>query len=97
MLICLTQVRAKGLTLVAITESISEMIVERWQAGLNFGVVLIPEGLIEFIPEMGELMKELNELLASRDSDDSNACVADGCWWLLMAADGCQWLLRASG
>jgi len=67
------EVRAKGLTLVAITESISEMIVERWQAGLNFGVVLIPEGLIEFIPEMGELMKELNELLASRDSDDSNA------------------------
>jgi len=66
------EVRAKGLTLTQITESIAEMIVERHSKEMDYGVVLIPEGLVEFIPEMGTLMKELNELLSARD-DDSNS------------------------
>ena len=49
------------------------MIVERHAAGLNYGVVLIPEGLIEFIPEVGALMHELNEILAHHEANDSNS------------------------
>ena len=37
---------------------------ERAAAGKNYGVILVPEGLIEFVPEMNVLLKEINELLA---------------------------------
>ena len=40
------------------------MIVERSKIGKNYGVILLPEGLIEFIPEMGALIEELNEVIA---------------------------------
>ena len=41
------------------------MIVARAAAGKNYGVILVPEGLIEFVPEVSVLMSELNELLAT--------------------------------
>jgi len=31
---------------------------------MNYGVILVPEGLIEFIPEMNVLIKEINEILS---------------------------------
>jgi pyrophosphate--fructose-6-phosphate 1-phosphotransferase len=65
------EVRAKRATLAQITNEIADLIVQRHEAGLSYGVVIIPEGLIEFIPEVGALMKELNELHANRD-DGSN-------------------------
>ena len=43
------------------------MIVARSDAGKDFGVILVPEGLIEFIPQVGALIKELNELLVEGD------------------------------
>ena len=43
------------------------MIVERANAGLNFGTILIPEGLIEFIPAMRVLIQELNDMLAENE------------------------------
>jgi pyrophosphate--fructose-6-phosphate 1-phosphotransferase len=43
---------------------VCDVIVRRARAGKNFGVALIPEGLIEFIPEMKALIGELNEILA---------------------------------
>ena len=43
---------------------VSQVIVARAEKGMNFGVVLVPEGLIEFIPEVGALIAELNDLLA---------------------------------
>lgn len=49
-----------------IVEEISEVIVERSSNKENFGVVLVPEGLIEFIPEMRILINELNKLLAEK-------------------------------
>ena len=58
------EVQAKRQTLNEIVEWISEIVVERSENGENFGVVLIPEGLIESIPEVGTLIKELNDLLA---------------------------------
>ncbi|HKM94048.1 MAG TPA: diphosphate--fructose-6-phosphate 1-phosphotransferase [Prolixibacteraceae bacterium] len=64
--ICLIseEVAAKEQTLSEIVDGIADVIVKRAENGENFGVALIPEGLIEFIPEMKKLISELNELLA---------------------------------
>ena len=70
------EVEAKNMTLNDIVDQIVSAIVDRANAGLNFGTVLIPEGLIEFIPAMKRLIQELNDLLAgnedflSMDTDD---------------------------
>ncbi len=55
----------KKWTLRQVTEYIADIIVKRSQNGENFGVVLVPEGIIEFIPEMDELIEEINDLLAA--------------------------------
>ncbi len=64
--ICLIseEVAKKEQTLAEIVDGIADVIVKRAENGENFGVALIPEGLIEFIPEMKTLINELNELLA---------------------------------
>ena len=58
------EVAAKKQTLDQIVTDIAETVAARAKNKENFGVVLIPEGLIEFIPEMNKLIGELNELLA---------------------------------
>lgn len=58
------EVRQRGQTLNELVEEITDVVAARALAGENFGVVLIPEGLIEFIPEVGKLIEELNLLLA---------------------------------
>ena len=67
--ICLIseEIEAKSMTLNDIVEQIVEVIVDRANAGLNFGTVLIPEGLIEFIPAMRVLIQELNDMLAQNE------------------------------
>ncbi|MDA3879226.1 MAG: diphosphate--fructose-6-phosphate 1-phosphotransferase [Prolixibacteraceae bacterium] len=64
--ICLIseEVAKKKQTLSEIVDGIADVIAKRAENGENFGVALIPEGLIEFIPEMKTLINELNELLA---------------------------------
>lgn len=61
------EVETKNMTLNDIVDQIVAAIVDRANAGLNFGTVLIPEGLIEFIPAMKRLIQELNDLLAAND------------------------------
>ncbi|MDR2663449.1 MAG: diphosphate--fructose-6-phosphate 1-phosphotransferase [Treponema sp.] len=58
------EVDAKKLSLNEIVEEICASVVKRAAEHNNFGVVLIPEGLIEFVPEMKKLIKELNDLMA---------------------------------
>jgi diphosphate-dependent phosphofructokinase len=58
------EVEAKRQTIDDIVDEIVEVIVARSEAAGNFGTVLIPEGLVEFIPEMKALISELNDLLA---------------------------------
>jgi diphosphate-dependent phosphofructokinase len=69
------EVAAKGSTLAEITTHICDTIAERANRGMHYGVILVPEGLIEFIPEIGTLIGELNE---SQDADhlspDSSRC-----------------------
>lgn len=71
------EVAAKGMRLQQIVDSIAQVIVTRGNAGLNFGTILIPEGLIEFIPDVKMLVEELNDILAHnhrfeaiKDEDD---------------------------
>lgn len=56
-------------TLQEITHQIADLVCERAKMGKNFGVILIPEGLIEFIPEIGVLIQELNGLLVDSSVD----------------------------
>lgn len=58
------EVAANNQTLDDIVTYIAKAVAERAERGLNFGTVLIPEGLIEFIPAMKSLIAELNDLLA---------------------------------
>jgi pyrophosphate--fructose-6-phosphate 1-phosphotransferase len=58
------EVAARQQTLGAIVDSIVRVVRTRSEGGDDFGIVLVPEGLIEFIPEMKELIRELNALLA---------------------------------
>ena len=69
--ICLIseEIEAKDLTLNDVVENIAKAVAHRAEQGNNFGVVLIPEGLIEFIPAIGRLIQELNDLLATHGSD----------------------------
>ncbi|NDP19719.1 MAG: diphosphate--fructose-6-phosphate 1-phosphotransferase [Paludibacter sp.] len=61
------EVEAKNLTLNDVVDDIVKIIVIRAGHGLNFGTILIPEGLIEFIPAMKKLIEELNDLLAHNE------------------------------
>ena len=61
------EVEAKNMTLNDIVDQIVKVVVARADAGLNFGTVLIPEGLIEFIPAMKRLIRELNDMLADNE------------------------------
>ncbi|NCA80496.1 MAG: diphosphate--fructose-6-phosphate 1-phosphotransferase, partial [Sphingobacteriia bacterium] len=65
------EVEAKNMTLNDIVDDIIKVIVNRAEHGLNFGTILIPEGLIEFIPAMKKLIAELNDLLANNDEFNS--------------------------
>ncbi len=58
------EIEAKQQTLEDIVDYLAKIIIKRAANGNNFGVALIPEGLIEFIPEMKALISELNDLLA---------------------------------
>jgi diphosphate-dependent phosphofructokinase len=73
------EVAFKEQTLQQIVDDLVRTISKRAANNENFGVALIPEGLIEFIPEMKILIEELNELLAegSVSADDFNAISSD--------------------
>lgn len=67
------EVEANGQTLDGIVEQIATVVCKRAAAGHNFGTVLIPEGLIEFVPAIKRLIAELNDLLSK---DETVAAIA---------------------
>ena len=73
--ICLIgeEVAAKKMSLAQITSYIADSVEKRGNAGNNFGVAIIPEGIVEFVPEFSALIKEINELLAGSKTDEFNA------------------------
>ena len=68
--ICLIseEVEAKEMSLDAVVEYIANAVAERAAKGDNFGTVIIPEGLIEFIPAIKKLIAQLNDVLALPDA-----------------------------
>lgn len=65
------EVAEKKLTLKQISVQIAESVAKRSNNDREYGVVLLPEGLIEFIPEMGTLLSAINEIVAHNDSKDT--------------------------
>ena len=63
------EVQAKRMTLDNIVSYICYVVAERAKLGWNFGTVLVPEGLIEFIPSMKKLIQELNEVLVDHAAE----------------------------
>ena len=73
--ICLIgeEVAAKKMSLAEITDYIADSVAARAAKGMNFGVAIIPEGIVEFVPEFSVLIAEINELLAGAKADAFNA------------------------
>ena len=63
------EVEAKNMTLQDVVDNIANVVARRAEDGNNFGTVLIPEGLIEFIPAVKKLIAELNDFLAANAAD----------------------------
>lgn len=75
------EVEEKNLTLDDVVTYIAEVVAKRAAQGNNFGTVLIPEGLIEFIPAMKKLIAELNDLLATPEA--ANVAAEEQRAWIL--------------
>ncbi len=73
--ICLIgeEVKAKNMSLAQITNYIADSVEKRAANGDNFGVAIIPEGIVEFVPEFSALIAEINELLAGEKTEAFNA------------------------
>lgn len=73
--ICLIseEVAAKKMSLSQIADYIADSVAKRAEKGMNFGVAIIPEGVVEFVPEFSALIAEINELLAGSKADAFNA------------------------
>ncbi|MBO4919302.1 MAG: diphosphate--fructose-6-phosphate 1-phosphotransferase [Erysipelotrichaceae bacterium] len=73
--ICLIgeEVAAKKMSRSAIADYITDAVAERGNNGMNFGVAIIPEGIVEFVPEFSVLIAEINELLAGEKAEEFNA------------------------
>ena len=63
------EVEEKKMSLESIINYMCDIIVKRADKGKNFGIAIIPEGLIEFIPEMKSMIANLNDIMASLESD----------------------------
>ena len=72
--ICLIgeEVAAKKMSLAQITDYIADSVAKRAETAGNFGVAIIPEGIVEFVPEFSVLIAEINELLAGSKADAFN-------------------------
>lgn len=73
--ICLIseEVAEKKMSLSQIADYIADSVEKRAAKGMNFGVAVIPEGVVEFVPEFSALISEINEMLAGSKADEFNA------------------------
>jgi len=66
------EVFERKMTITDVVKQIADSVENRSKKGMNFGVVLIPEGIVEFIPEFSSLIKEINELLSGNNGEEFN-------------------------
>ena len=64
------EIKEKGLTISQIIDSICEVVEKRHGAGKKYGIVLIPEGIVEFIPEIKELIKKINAAIVKIGNEE---------------------------
>jgi len=77
------EVRERGATLDRVVEDVARVVARRAEVGRDYGVCLLPEGLIEFVPEMGALIGELNRILGSEaDAFDEHRGRGEGATFL---------------
>lgn len=67
------EVAEKKMSLDQIVNYIVDIVVKRAEKGKNFGLVLVPEGLIEFVPALKLMISDLNDTLAHIEKDDAKA------------------------
>lgn len=72
--ICLIseEISENKMSLSEITDYIVSSVVSRSEKGMNYGVAIIPEGVVEFVPEFSKLISEINELLAGNKAEKFN-------------------------
>ncbi|MDD6272523.1 MAG: diphosphate--fructose-6-phosphate 1-phosphotransferase [bacterium] len=72
--ICLIseEIANKKMSISEIADYICDSVVSRSEKNMNFGVVIIPEGVVEFVPEFSMLISQINELLAFKKADEFN-------------------------
>ncbi len=70
------EVAEKKMSLSQIADYIADSVEKRAAKGMNFGVAIIPEGVVEFVPEFKALIAEINELLAGEKAEEFNALTA---------------------
>lgn len=58
------EVKQKEITLTDIVTQITDLVCERAALGKNYGIIVLPEGLVEFMPDVEALIVDLNEILA---------------------------------
>ncbi len=72
------EVEQKAMSLSQIVDYMADIIVKRSKLGKNFGVALIPEGLIEFVPEMKAMIQNLNDLMPILEEDPNFTQLTSG-------------------
>ena len=83
--VCLVseEIEKHHMSLEAVVNSICASVVKRAESGNNYGIVLIPEGLVEFIPEIKSLIGELNDTIAHNEAEFSKLDIyAEQLAWL---------------
>ena len=83
--ICLIseEIERKQISLGQVVEEICSSVVKRAENGDNIGVALIPEGLVEFIPEMKALIGEINDAMGAKGGEFSKlSSYIDQMYWL---------------
>ncbi len=63
------EVEQKKMSLSSIIDYITDIVVRRSENGKNFGIAVIPEGLIEFVPELKSMIANLNDIMPSLEKD----------------------------
>lgn len=71
------EVEQKKMSLASIIDYISNIVVKRSEMGKNFGIAVIPEGLIEFIPELKSMIANLNDIMSSLEKDSKYSSGSD--------------------
>ena len=91
------EVLAKKMTLAQVVEYVAGIVARRAAAKKNYGVLLLPEGLIEFVPEIKELISSLNDVMAGGKTGEDAVAALPASLAALMRSLGLLLLLVGAG